>query len=130
MSCVDVTLLSCVPAPHLPFGVGSTWPHHPQEKSRLLSTCDQRRRWGTSVGTTYLQEGVHLLLDPVHKPPLDDQAVGKTGTACNHTVTASQQAGGETPTVAKERGGLVPGHTLLITSFEIAGTHVKNLNSH
>lgn len=24
----------------------------------------------------YLQEGVHLLLDPVDKPPLDDQAVG------------------------------------------------------
>lgn len=24
----------------------------------------------------YLQESVHLLLDPVDKPPLDDQAVG------------------------------------------------------
>lgn len=24
----------------------------------------------------YLQEGVHLLLDSVDKPPLDDQAVG------------------------------------------------------
>lgn len=27
----------------------------------------------------YLQEGIHLLLDPIDKPPLDDQAVrGKT----------------------------------------------------
>lgn len=29
-----------------------------------------------SGSNNYLQEGVHLLLDPINEPPLDHQAVG------------------------------------------------------
>ena len=32
---------------------------------------------GSIIAHKYLQEGIHLLLDPVDKPPLDYQAVGE-----------------------------------------------------
>lgn len=39
----------------------------------------------------HLQEGVHLLLDPIHEPPLDDQAVGenRAGVAVDTTTITS-----------------------------------------
>lgn len=39
------------------------------------------------ISSAYLQEGIHLLLDPVHKSPLDDQAVREKGADSVTSVT-------------------------------------------
>lgn len=38
----------------------------------VLSPAVSKVQADLSAGPAYLQEGVHLLLDPVHEPPLDD----------------------------------------------------------
>lgn len=62
-----------------------------------------------------LQEGVHLLLDPVHEPPLDDEAAGGKGQQLTSphpafipsrtAAAAAHRRGGAGPEAGQGEGG-------------------------
>ena len=66
----DVPALGPTPMPVSGCVIASNSPPDPQGGEP--SSFNLKAQARLLVNTTYLQEGVHLLLDPVHKSPLDD----------------------------------------------------------